>query len=147
VYHPNYVYPPPDLLHSLIDLYFRYINTHLPLLHRPTFERAVAEGLHLRAQNHETDGDDETMFSAVLLLVCAVASRYSNDERVLFNPTQDTGEDKSGKKDWHSSGWKYFNQVQAMRKSILASPTLHDLQFYAVCSRFFVTLLLNDSIF
>jgi hypothetical protein len=50
--HPIYPYtfrfPSNTLLSTLIDLYFTRQNVYLPLLHRPTFERGVAEGLHLR---------------------------------------------------------------------------------------------------
>ncbi|KAG5648611.1 hypothetical protein DXG03_003222 [Asterophora parasitica] len=42
----NYVYPPPDLLTALVDAYFVHVNVHLPLLHRPTFEKSLAENLH-----------------------------------------------------------------------------------------------------
>ncbi|KAJ7849906.1 fungal-specific transcription factor domain-containing protein, partial [Mycena leptocephala] len=46
-------------------------NIYLPLLHRPTFERGLAEGLHLR-----DDG-----FAATVLVVCAIGSRWSMDPR------------------------------------------------------------------
>ncbi|KAJ6511807.1 fungal-specific transcription factor domain-containing protein [Mycena vulgaris] len=68
-----YSFPPAELAMHLIDLYFVHVNVYLPLLHRPTVERGVATGLH-----HMDDG-----FAAILLLVCAVASRWSNDPRVM----------------------------------------------------------------
>ncbi|KAF5346419.1 hypothetical protein D9758_012744 [Tetrapyrgos nigripes] len=36
-----------DVLPDLIEIYFEKINIYMPLLHRPTFTRAVKEGLHL----------------------------------------------------------------------------------------------------
>ncbi|KAK0449695.1 fungal-specific transcription factor domain-containing protein, partial [Desarmillaria tabescens] len=42
-------------------------------LHRPTLERSVIDGRHFK----------DASFAAVLLAVCAVASRYSDDPRVL----------------------------------------------------------------
>jgi hypothetical protein len=33
---------------ELIELYFVRENVYLPLLHRPTFERGLAQWLHLR---------------------------------------------------------------------------------------------------
>jgi hypothetical protein len=33
---------------DLVELYFARQNIYLPLLHRPIFERAIADGLHLR---------------------------------------------------------------------------------------------------
>jgi len=110
---PNYSFPDPELARSLIDQYFACVNIYLPILHRPTFEREVASGLHLR--------DDS--FAAMYLLVCAVGARHSDDRRVLLDNVES----------WHSAGWKWFNQVQMVKKTILAPPCLHDLQFYSVC--------------
>jgi hypothetical protein len=97
---------------TLVDLYFEHINLYLPLLHRPTFERSINEGLHLR----------DARFGANVLLVCANGSRFSDDPRVLLD----------GEKSRHSSGWKWFDQVQMVKKSFLNPPTLYDLQFYSV---------------
>jgi len=110
-----YTFPPPDLLDSLIHHYFSTVNIFLPLLHRPVFERSIA------MQLHHTDDD----FAANVLLVCALGARYSNDDRVKLD----------GIDDWSSSGWRWFNQVEAHRRSYhsLGSPTLYDLQFYCVC--------------
>ncbi|KAK7466198.1 Gypsy retrotransposon integrase-like protein 1 [Stygiomarasmius scandens] len=116
VEHPEYVFPEDDLLHSLIDEYFINVNVFLPLLHRPTFERQVAEKLHFT----------NDMFATVVLLVCAVGSRYTDDRRVLLD----------GVDSWHSCGWKYFDQVQLVRKSLLAPPSLYDLQFYCLSVQF-----------
>ncbi|KXN82670.1 Transcriptional activator protein acu-15 [Leucoagaricus sp. SymC.cos] len=109
---PHYKFPEPDLLHALVDLYFEYINLFVPLLHRPTFERSIAEGLH----HHDE------RFGANVLLVCANGSRFSDDPRVLLD----------GEKSRHSSGWKWFDQVQMVKRSFLNPPTLYDLQFYSV---------------
>ncbi len=87
---PSYSFPEDDLLSSLVELYFANVNIFLPLLHRPTFERSIRENLHMK----------DEMFGAVLLLVCAVASRYSNDIRVLLD----------GEESRHSSGWKWFDK-------------------------------------
>jgi hypothetical protein len=111
---PGYVFPEADLMSNLICLYFDNANLYLPLLHRPTFERSVAGGLHL----------DDDAFGATVLLVCAIGSRYSNDRRVyvtLEGP------------DWvHSSGWKWFNQAHKQHCSPLKAPSVYDLQFYAL---------------
>lgn len=72
--HPPEAFPPHDLMMELVDHYFRRYNIYLPLLHRPTFERNIKDGLHLR---------DEA-FGSTLLLVCAMGSRFSTDERVLL---------------------------------------------------------------
>jgi hypothetical protein len=109
---PAYTFPDEDLMHNLIDLYFSESNPFVPLLYRPAFDKAVAEGVHLR--------DDS--FAVNLLLVCAIGSRYSNDPRILLD----------GQDGWDSSGWKWFQQVQLIRQNQLDVQSLYDLQFYCV---------------
>ncbi|KAJ7806955.1 fungal-specific transcription factor domain-containing protein [Mycena olivaceomarginata] len=71
---PQYTFPPPDLLSALVDLYFEHNSVYIPLLHRPTFERALADDLHLR--------DDK--FGANVLIVYAITSSFSDDPRKYF---------------------------------------------------------------
>jgi hypothetical protein len=114
-------FPEPDLLRKLLDAYFTHVHPFSPLLHRPTFEKAVAEDHHL------TDAG----FGSVVLLVCAIGARDVNDPRVLLEDA------------WsHSAGWKWFNQVQMVRKSLLAPPRLYDLQIYCVSFPSISTILL-----
>jgi hypothetical protein len=101
----------------LVDLYFSRLNIFLPLLHRPTFEMYLRDGLHFR--NHA--------FASVVLCLCACAARYSDDPRVLLD----------GSTAWHSSGWKWFSQVQMLRRSLMGPPLLYDVQMYAVSPHFF----------
>ncbi|KAJ7334168.1 fungal-specific transcription factor domain-containing protein [Mycena albidolilacea] len=101
-----------NLAASLVDLYFAHINLLLPLLHRPTFARDLAAGLHLT-----NDG-----FAATYLLVCAIGARFSPDPRVLLD----------GNDNVHSCGWRWFQQLQPMRDPLGASPCLYDLQFSAL---------------
>ncbi|KAJ7456061.1 fungal-specific transcription factor domain-containing protein [Mycena latifolia] len=110
----RYAFPPPDLLGALVSLYFENSNIYMPLLHRPTFERALAAGDHLR--------DDK--FGANVLLVCAVASRFSSDPRVL-----DGGPLKCG--------WGYFSQVSTELGHLFEPPVLYDLQRYCLAIQFF----------
>lgn len=102
---------------ALIDLYFRNVNDYMPLLHRPTFEKGIADGLHL----------SEEGFGSTVLLVCGVGSRFSHDPRVFLEGSDST----------HSSGWEWFRQVQLVRKSLLAAPRLYDLQI--CCVRDFIS--------
>jgi hypothetical protein len=103
----NLEIPPQDLLLILVEAYFKHLNLITPLLHRPTFERALAEGDH-----HSYTG-----FCIVVLLVCANGARFVEDERVLIEGTSR-----------HSAGWKWFNQVHVLRRSLVMSPCIHDLQ-------------------
>jgi hypothetical protein len=134
----NYTFPDSDLIPILIDHYFSHYNNYFPLLHRPLFEKAVADGVHL--QNHT--------FGAVLLLVCAIGARYSQDPRVLApgdsEPTQ-------------FPGWHWFEQVHLLvlflnicystcvkiginSWPVLAIPRLYDVQVYAVRIQPFIFL-------
>lgn len=119
----RYDFPPPDLLDTLVSIYFEKLNTFLPLLHRPTFYAALGSNLHRR---------DEA-FGGVVLLVCACASRFSNDSRVVLE----------GQNSWHSSGWQWFSQVYLFRKTLLSVPCLYDLQLHAV--RVFLRLSSSSS--
>ena len=107
----KYNFPEPELLTSLTTLFFAYVAPVQPLLHRPTFMNAVNNGLHLR--DHK--------FGAIVLLVCATASRYSYDSRTF----SEGGE-------LRNAGWKWFDQVEPFPNSVLYGPDLHDLQIAAV---------------
>ncbi|KAI0081014.1 hypothetical protein K474DRAFT_1672279 [Panus rudis PR-1116 ss-1] len=113
---PHRDFPSEDLMNELIRLYFKNINDYFPLLHRPTFEKRIADGLHLREEG----------FGSIVLLVCALGSKWSDEPRVLL-----PGEDHE-----QSHGWKYFHQVQAVEKSLLAPPHLYDLQICALIAFF-----------
>jgi hypothetical protein len=108
---------------GLVDLYFVHLNPVVPLLHRPSFERQITQGVHLR----------NSSFGTVYLLVCAVASRYSDDPRVFLDNVE-------GWMAEHSAGWKYFHQVQMTRRTLLGPPCLEDLQTYSVGVFVFVWL-------
>ncbi len=120
---PHKDFPPPDLLAKLIDLYFDNMNDYMPLLHRPTFAQGVKEDLHLHDEG----------FGSTVLLVCANGARFTDDSRVLLNENPIP----------QSAGWKWFQQVQMVRKSLLAPPRLYDLQIYAVrlCPLIFISVV------
>ncbi|KDN50625.1 hypothetical protein RSAG8_01123, partial [Rhizoctonia solani AG-8 WAC10335] len=109
--------PPDDLRDALIDLFFKHVNAFFPLLHRPLFESNVRDGLHFK----------DSAFACVLLLVCAVGSRWSDDHRVFLEQDEPLQ---------HSAGWKYFEQVQFLRRSLLTPPKLFDLQIMALAVMF-----------
>ncbi|KAJ7486084.1 fungal-specific transcription factor domain-containing protein [Mycena galericulata] len=111
---PHYVYPPADLIDSLLELYFTNVHPTLPILHRPSFERSVAEGLYLT----------DTKFGAALLAVLAIASRYSDDPRVLVDANT------------HSSGWKFVAQIQIVPRFF--DPSIYEVQFCGLMTMFSV---------
>lgn len=110
----HYQYPPDELLTLLVDAYFDYVNPFFPILHRPSFSRA------LKDNRHRTDAG----FGAVVMVVCAIASRWVDDPRCIVEGMSR-----------HSAGWKWFDQVQIHRKSFTSPPRLYDLQIYAVSKR------------
>ncbi|KAJ7291475.1 fungal-specific transcription factor domain-containing protein [Mycena rebaudengoi] len=106
---PSQSFPPDDLLRHLVDIYFTQINIYSLILHRPTFDKSVASGLHLR--DHK--------FGAVLLLVCAVASANSRDPRVIFPKTEEQ----------LSVGLEWFQQVRRpFTEPVMKTASLYDLQ-------------------
>lgn len=104
-------------MHTLMQLYFDNVNPFFPILHRPTFENAVAASKHVSAD------DDSDGFAETLLLVCALGARYSDDPRVHLDTVTECG----------TAGWKYFDQVQLAGHPLRGQPTLYDLQCYCVC--------------
>jgi hypothetical protein len=119
------LFPDHVLLMHLIQLYFDNINIHFPLLHRPTFERSIRDNLHLT----------DRVFGASVLALCAVASRYSNDPRVILEGTDSL----------HSSGWKWFRQIKHFQRSLSQTPLVYELHTYCVCRLLFSTVDDNKS--
>lgn len=110
---PRFAFPEPDLLNSLVDLFFENSVRYLPILHRGTFQQQLNSGLHFTDEG----------FASVVLLVCSLGSRFSDDTRVLLDNTDS----------WYSAGWKWFSQVQKNQKLVnLRPPRLFDLQICAV---------------
>ncbi|KAJ6522400.1 fungal-specific transcription factor domain-containing protein, partial [Mycena capillaripes] len=102
----KYSFPPPELAVHLIELYFAHVNVYVPLLHRPTFQRGVEGGLHLR-----DDG-----FAAILLLVCAVASRWSDDPLITSHSGPEGMGTQTAGAGRLACGWGWFEQVVLLCK-------------------------------
>ncbi|KAJ7730990.1 fungal-specific transcription factor domain-containing protein [Mycena maculata] len=110
---PPLSFPDPDLLQNLVHLFFTRVNILLFLLHRSTFEKSLAGGLHL-VDYH---------FGCTVLGVCALAAKHTDDSRVLLEGTNT-----------HlSAGWKYFSQLQPLRRSIVKAITLYEAQTLCLC--------------
>ena len=111
---PNYWYPKPELLSQLVDSYFTNVNIYLPIFHRPTFEQAILDRLHLRDEG----------FGAILLLVCAVGSKQSKD------PALNSGIEGSQRLPW-------LHQLKMNHQSFPGQVKLFDVQllFVSYCTR------------
>lgn len=84
------------------------MNIFFPLLHRPSFDKCIINKLHLR----------EDGFASVLLLVCAIGSRFS-DDTYTSHP---------------STGWELFHQVRRLGRRFIPR-SIHDMHVY--CVRYF----------
>jgi hypothetical protein len=121
-YKLTFKFPTMDLMLDLISLYFSEYNIYSPLLHQPTFDKDIRNGLHLR----------DPGFGAVVLLVCALGARSSDDPRVLLDVEVINARMKGKlehEKTYHSAGWLWFEQVQKSRLTLSFLPTtLYDMQ-------------------
>ncbi|KAF7347300.1 Fungal-trans domain-containing protein [Mycena venus] len=81
----------------------------MPVLHRPSFERSVREGLHLT----------DMQFGGLLLSVLAVASWYSKDPRVFVDGDTSL-----------SAGWLFYKQIWTSPKKF--EPTISEVQMYCL---------------
>ncbi|KIY66585.1 hypothetical protein CYLTODRAFT_398534 [Cylindrobasidium torrendii FP15055 ss-10] len=113
----DYILPDPDLMESLINLYFAKANIFFPIIHKATFENGIKSKAYLR----------DMRFGITVLLVCAIGARYSKDIRVLL---------ADAPYDWCSAGWKWFVQVQPLEISLLNADGLYDLQKHALSALF-----------
>ncbi|KAF7348898.1 Zn(2)-C6 fungal-type domain-containing protein [Mycena venus] len=102
---PRYTFSPPDLLSALVDLYFDHSNMYVPLLHCPTFKRALADNLHIR----------EDKFGANVLSVCTIGPRFSDDPRA-YDPTEAL-----------TCGWKFFSQMSSGLEHLYDRPKLYGI--------------------
>ena len=95
----------------LFDLFFLHFATYLPVLHRPTFEKNIQQGLHLV----------EEPFGTIALLTCALGAKFSDDPRTLLVSD-----------DIYSAGWKWFLLVNRLRKMSFAPANIYDVQICVV---------------
>ncbi|KAJ7600730.1 fungal-specific transcription factor domain-containing protein [Mycena floridula] len=110
---PPLIFPEPDLLIDLVNLTFANANAFWPLFHKPTFDRLIQQGKHLVHRE----------FGMIVLTVCAIGARYSNDPRVFHD---------SGGQGGLSTGWQYFRQVSLIRSSFMKPTSLYELQLYCM---------------
>lgn len=110
----NYSFPEGDLLHSLVELYFEHVNLFTPLLHRPTFERLIQDRMHIK----------DASIGAVVLLVSALGSRFSEDPRVRVHGTT------------LSSGWQWYHQAEEIEERLLAPASLYNIQLSFLRAQF-----------
>ncbi|KAH9948554.1 fungal-specific transcription factor domain-containing protein [Amylocystis lapponica] len=114
--------PPLDLADHLIDIFFRHKNSLFPLLHRPTFERQWRQGLH------KTD----LWFACMCMALFGVASRFSDDPRVLGKPPKGEPGDQEL---WSWAGWKFIEvamEGHRQRRSVFLPVDLFEVQSFVL---------------
>ncbi|KAJ4464931.1 fungal-specific transcription factor domain-containing protein [Lentinula aciculospora] len=126
VKHPPYTFPEDDLMHNLIDLYFTNVEPYFPMLHRPTLERSILNGLHLT----------DRRLGAILLMICSLASQHSDDPRTLLE----------GIESEYSRGWKYFRQIRLIHQ-FEEPPSIYEFQLYPLASLYLHTTNLSGAAF
>ncbi|KAF8750961.1 hypothetical protein RHS01_09029 [Rhizoctonia solani] len=110
--------PPADLIRSLVNLFFRHMNTFYPIFHRGWFEHRLLSGAHLAS---DTTG---RTFARLLLLVCAVASRWSSDPRVFIQGQT------------LSAGYEFFRRAGPVTWAVRAQPSIYDVQICILSAMF-----------
>ncbi|KAF7296770.1 Fungal-trans domain-containing protein [Mycena indigotica] len=106
-------------IRSLVHIYFQRVNPLFGILHQSRFENALQDGAHF----------NDRQFGALVLAVCCVASRCSDDPRVLT-------EEADG--DEHSCGWGWYKQIRPLRATFSLVPSLAQLQTLALCLLYMV---------
>ena len=107
-------FPSMDLLWHLVDCYFEIFNIMYPILHWPSFMRSIQQGLHEVNQG----------FGAVVLLVCAIGCRVTDDPRVI----QEISPPVSS-----CTAWKFFHQASSIQKLQHLPHSVYEAQIYPVC--------------
>ncbi|KAI0036948.1 hypothetical protein K488DRAFT_40050 [Vararia minispora EC-137] len=123
-------WPAPDLAASLVDLYFRHFNSMFPLLHRPTFEKDFKAHLWER----------DIWFACVCMGVFAIASRHSDDARVLFPVPKDIKlSEEEEDRIWYSAGVKYYYAAMTVlfrKQSMMTPSSLFEVQTVCLTTHF-----------
>ncbi|KAF5365417.1 hypothetical protein D9758_010832 [Tetrapyrgos nigripes] len=106
---PVYNFPAADDLHRFIDIYFIERETYTPLLHRPSFEKSIREGLH----------HCDSAFGAVVLAVCAHGAKLLSSSRQ------------------EEPGDRWFRQIHLRSFVFKQDLELYHLQLYCLMMTYF----------
>ncbi|TKY86712.1 hypothetical protein EX895_004352 [Sporisorium graminicola] len=94
----RYTLPDRDLIDDLFEVFFQQLHPLMPIVHRPSLERDLATG---RA-------DKDSAFRGFVFTILAIASRFSNDPRVLA-----TSGDPDTAGDHFAAASRLYHQVYA----------------------------------
>ncbi|CAL1706909.1 unnamed protein product [Somion occarium] len=123
-------FPPPELARSLSDYYFNMMNAHFPLLHRPTFDKQLENGLHER----------DIWFGCLCMSVFGVGARWSKDLGVLWDDDKGLSEAPDPTSPlWGSAGWKYIHvalEIHRTHSEVILPACLFEIQSYHLLGLF-----------
>ncbi|KAF5393267.1 hypothetical protein D9757_000621 [Collybiopsis confluens] len=118
-------FPESELAEELIRLYFQHVNPLFPLLNQHIFDRQWEERVY----------DKDIWFCALLMCIFAVASRWSDDPRVLPRYSKQG----SHGSDFSRTGWHFFNiaiDIHRTHRSLLYTASLFEIQTFGLLSLF-----------
>ncbi|KAL7332507.1 hypothetical protein PS15p_204536 [Mucor circinelloides] len=99
-------FPPPEIVTHLIDLFFQYLNSVFPFVHRARLKQSIKEG---------------TVSKPLLWSVMAIAARFSDHPSIKTDPPYWAGE-------------KFAMKATSLINAALLEPTIPNLQFWGIMS-------------
>ncbi|KAG0164650.1 hypothetical protein DFQ28_009634, partial [Apophysomyces sp. BC1034] len=96
--------PPADIVNHLVDLFFKYINSVVPLVHRATLKQQINDG---------------TVSKPLLWGVMAIGARFSEHQSIKTDPPYWAGE-------------RFAMRATSMINASLLEPTIANLQFWGI---------------
>ncbi|GAN11473.1 conserved hypothetical protein [Mucor ambiguus] len=99
-------FPPPEIVTHLIDLFFQYLNSVFPFVHRARLKQSMNEG---------------TVSKPLLWSVMAIAARFSDHPNIKTDPPYWAGE-------------KFAMKATSLINATLLEPTIPNLQFWGIMS-------------
>ncbi|GAA5797384.1 hypothetical protein HPULCUR_002768 [Helicostylum pulchrum] len=98
--------PPLDIVIHLVDLFFKYINSLFPFVHRITLKKSIKDG---------------TVSRPLLYSVLAISARFSENPSIRTDPPYLAGE-------------KYAEKALSLVDAELLEPNLANIQFWGIMS-------------
>ncbi|KAG0174323.1 hypothetical protein DFQ28_006763 [Apophysomyces sp. BC1034] len=98
--------PSEEIVMHLVDLFFKYINSVFPLVHRATIKQGIVNG---------------TVSKPLLWAVMAIGARFSDHPSIKTNPPYLAGE-------------RFAVKATSLIDATLMEPTMPNLQFWGIMS-------------
>lgn len=99
-------FPEPEIVMHLVDLFFQYINSVFPFIHRTRLKQSIT---------------DKTVSKPLLWSVMAIAARFSDHPSIKTNPP-------------YLAGDRFAMKATSLIDATLLEPTLPNIQFWGIMS-------------